>query len=227
MGVLMPRTHHQNERGMIALVRSCELEIDDEGRVWRVKMRHGLKRGGSATITVERRRADKRIGDYMMVYATLQDGKVHGAMAHRLVWQHFFGNIPDGLTINHKNGIKTDNRPVNLEVVTQGENEKHAYRTGLKSQWGERNPVAKMAAEQVSGARARYAAGGISQGQLACCYGVSFQTMSRTLRGENRRTDDGPTSAADHRSCDGSTRDAETGRFLPVQHLGLPWEVKP
>ena len=48
------------------------------------------------------------------------------ASAHRLVWRHFHGPIPDGMTINHKNGKKQDNRPENLEVMTYAEQTKHA-----------------------------------------------------------------------------------------------------
>lgn len=37
---------------------------------------------------------------------------------HRLIWEAFNGPIPEGLVINHKNGIRNDNRLCNLEVCT-------------------------------------------------------------------------------------------------------------
>ncbi len=48
---------------------------------------------------------------------------------HRLVMLTFVG--PSSLTVNHKNGIKTDNRLENLEYLTHGDNTRHAIRTGL------------------------------------------------------------------------------------------------
>src|SRR5574343_443937 len=37
---------------------------------------------------------------------------------HRLVVEAFVGPIPDGMQVNHKNGIKDDNRACNLEIAT-------------------------------------------------------------------------------------------------------------
>lgn len=51
---------------------------------------------------------------------------------HRLVVLSFIGEIPDGMQINHINGVKTDNRAENLEIVTPSENMKHAFRLGLE-----------------------------------------------------------------------------------------------
>lgn len=44
----------------------------------------------------------------------------------------FIPNPENKREINHKNGLKKDNRIENLEWSTRGENLAHAYRTGLK-----------------------------------------------------------------------------------------------
>ncbi len=48
-------------------------------------------------------------------------------MAHRLIWIVAKGDIPDGLEVNHINGLKTDNRINNLELVTRADNVRHAH----------------------------------------------------------------------------------------------------
>lgn len=41
---------------------------------------------------------------------------------HRLVWETFVGEIPQGLTIDHINTVRDDNRIGNLRCITQKEN---------------------------------------------------------------------------------------------------------
>ena len=41
---------------------------------------------------------------------------------HRLVWEAFNGQMPEGLQVNHINEIKTDNRLENLNLMTPKEN---------------------------------------------------------------------------------------------------------
>lgn len=59
------------------------------------------------------------------------DGARHHFLVHRLVYEAHVGPIPDGLDINHKNGIKTDNYVENLELMTRKENIRHAMEAGL------------------------------------------------------------------------------------------------
>lgn len=64
--------------------------------------------------------------------ALWKDGKRTQTSAHRIIAEAFIGPL-DGAEVNHKNGIKTDNRVVTLEITSRSENVLHSmYELGKR-----------------------------------------------------------------------------------------------
>jgi len=106
--------------------------------------------------------------------------------AHRLIWENAHGPIPADREINHKNGRKADNRIANLELITHQGNILHAYRTGLKSNAGEKHPSHVLSAAQVREIRRRYvpwSQGATSSIVLAAEFGVSRGSLIAAATG--------------------------------------------
>jgi hypothetical protein len=160
-----------------------ELEIDTHGQIWRTAARRG-GRHGIRTIPCERRRAEHQTTSGYLQVRVMTDGRRVNALAHRVVWLHFRGPIPSGLTINHRNGNKADNRPENLEVATYSEQVLHSRRVlGGGDQRGERNPAAKLTRDQVEEIRRRRAMKEPLKA-IAASFGVSDRTVSKIARGQ-------------------------------------------
>ena len=66
------------------------------------------------------------------VISLYKNGKEKKAQVHRLVALEFIPNPQKKQTVNHRKAIRIDNRVHQLEWATQSENNKHAYREGLR-----------------------------------------------------------------------------------------------
>ena len=66
---------------------------------------------------------------YAIICVNTRSPNVKTLKVHKLIVEAFIGIIPEGMHVNHKNGIKSDNRLDNLEVVTPAENTLHGFRS--------------------------------------------------------------------------------------------------
>jgi hypothetical protein len=101
-------------------------------------------------------------------------------MVHRVIAECFLPNLESKPTVNHKNGVKSDNRVINLEWLTIAENVQHAYDTGL-AQSGEDSVHSILTEAQVLEMGSLFATHTIAN--IARLYGVSVATVSNIRNG--------------------------------------------
>jgi len=154
-------------------VPEFDYEVSSDGRLRRIRTF-----GGRPTETYSSLHK-KRTG-YIDLWLW-KDGKPTRRPAHRLVWEVFNGPIPKGLVINHKNGVKDDNRLENLEVLTQSENVIDGFRRGRPKpnnpSFGMNNGSAKLGPDAVREIR-RLRKQGARQKDVAEKFGVSVPLVS-------------------------------------------------
>ena len=102
-------------------------------------------------------------------------------LVHRLIAEKYIPNPENKRTVNHINGIKTDNRVENLEWSTYSENHKHAYKNGLNNA----DTLRKFTIKEVNEIREKYNTGNYFQRELANEYGVTQSTISHLI---NKKT---------------------------------------
>ena len=155
-------------------------EISNQGRLARTRTRGGkpawrLLRGTPGSLGYVR-------------YALCRNSKRRDHSAHRLAWEAFNGPIPDDLQINHKNGVKHDNRLDNLEIVTQSENTKHAFGVlkvapNINPNPGSRNGRARLTEEDIPKIR-NLLQSGWSQAKVGYEFGVHQTVIGRIALGK-------------------------------------------
>ena len=154
--------------------------VSDAGRCANIRTRGGQRRWRVLSI-------EPSTSGYVRYALCGADGKRRDLSAHRLMWEAFKGQIPNDLQMNHKNGIKHDNRFENLEIVTASENTVHAHKVlgytpvGNKQAAGSKNGRAKLTEADVQLIRESYSKG-ITQDALAKKFGVHQTIVSMVVR---------------------------------------------
>lgn len=110
-------------------------EVSDTGVVWSLNYRRNGKR--------RELRPDNDAKGYQIVGLYKNGCRVKHSV-HRIVASAFIQNPESKRTVNHKNGVKSDNRVQNLEWNTYSENNHHSYKhLGRKPKFGGDSPLAK------------------------------------------------------------------------------------
>lgn len=122
-------------------------------------------------------------GGYLQVALTNMDGIRKDMKVHRLVAMAFLSNPENKEQVNHKNGVRNDNRLENLEWCTCSENHRHAFdvlgKVASKPMLNKPATTRKLTREQVEAIKSDTRA----QTAIARDYGVSQQTISNIKLG--------------------------------------------
>lgn len=111
-------------------------------------------------------------------------------LTHRLIAEAFLGIPDDKLsyqTVNHKNGLKLDNRPENLEWASYKKNNNHARYNRLNRQHGENNNFSKHSDQLVAALKKVHLAYGTAPKILAEIFGIPAGTVYDILSGATRK----------------------------------------
>ncbi len=123
-----------------------------------------------------------KTGDNYRAVKLWKSGVKKTVLIHTVVGNHFVDNPLSLPEINHKNFDRTDNRAVNLEWMSHGDNIRYSYemgnRTGAR---GEDSPRAKHTNESVTRIRQMYSEGGYTQQELADMFNDKRNNISKII----------------------------------------------
>lgn len=127
----------------------------------------------------------KRNGYGRITIGSRKDGTRRIAMAHRVSYELFNGEIPDGMEICHKCDNPCCINPDHLFAGTRQDNIDDRERKGRNIVfYGEEQPCAKLTKKIVKSARQERAQKGTTYQKLADRYGVNKSTMMNAIKGE-------------------------------------------
>lgn len=140
------------------------------------------KNGGVRKVGGKNLKPKTKSNGYLEVNLSFGGGLSKSFYVHILVASSFIKRIPEGYTVNHKNGIKSDNRLDNLEIITYSENMRHSYDVlGRKRSFpkGEGSHFSKLKSEDVKKILDVISKGELTQKEVGNMFNISQSHVSR------------------------------------------------
>lgn len=168
----IPEFEGRYEASTMGRIRSLERRLP---RLYHGKWASVLVKGGVLCPMIDRR-ADR-------AYVGLRhDGVKKRFLIYRLIALTFVANPYGKTTVNHRNGVKCDDRAVNLEWATYQEQNDHSRNVLGYKNTGVTNRCSKLTWNDVDDIRILHSYGP-SSGKIARLFGISQANASRVIRG--------------------------------------------
>lgn len=162
-----------------------DYEVSNTGLIRRLRS----KKGGKAGMTLHAKPSSST--GYIPV-SLRTTGRIWKTHVHRVVMLAFVGEPVKGIHVNHKNGVRHDNRLENLEYCTPGENIRHAIdvlgrKIGYSNEAtrvivrGVEHGNAKLDDDKVREIR-RLAADGMKATEIGIMFGIDWSNVYYVLR---------------------------------------------
>lgn len=132
------------------------------------------KRGSDKPLAVPRQLKPELTDRYLQI-GLYEDGQRRMRYVHDLVALAWLGPRPPGAEVHHRNRDRSDNAASNLEYKATHVDHSIEHLDQV---------LRKLTPEQVIEMRTRYAAGGVTQYQLADEYGIHQKTVHSIIHGK-------------------------------------------
>lgn len=182
----------------IALANNDILVDFDAGKIY------GVRGAGGIRLEQPRELGFKHPNGYIYVNLSA-GGQKKQVRVHRIVYAAAHGRIPEGMVVDHINGIKNDNRLCNLQLLTPEDNSHKAKEDGIYEFLSDPETNKRMIPYEIRMQIQYEYQNGLTYRQLAKKYGCSKSTVSNIIhecdwtdigewtdsKGKKRQTTDG------------------------------------
>lgn len=173
-----------------------EYEVSSLGRVRSIDR---YKNGRHGKYLVKGKELKQTLDKKGYPQVRFRKGATHARLVHRIVAKAFIEIIDGCNQVNHKNGLKIDNRVSNLEWVNNSQNQLHAYKNGLQpSRAGERNVKATLTNDQVTNLKKLYNSGKTIV-EISKIENVSIEILRNIIYGRTWKSNNFPILKRDDR----------------------------